>query len=175
MNEGFVVWLTGMSGAGKSTLSEALAPRWREKGLPVEILDGDAVRPILSAELGYTREHRDANVARIAWVAGLLAKHGVVVLVAAISPYRDARERARRDIGRFVEVHVHCTLDELSRRDVKGLYKRALAGEIAHFTGVSDPYEVPEHPDVVVDSAVDTVEGSVAKIEAVLREKGYVS
>lgn len=175
MNQGFVVWLTGMSGAGKSTLSEALAPRWKEMGLPVEILDGDAVRPILSSELGYTRQDRDTNVARIAWVAGLLAKHGAVVLVAAISPYRAAREKAREEIGRFVEVHVHCTLEELSRRDVKGLYKKALAGEIPHFTGVSDPYEAPDNPDVVVNSAVDTVEEGVARIEAVLLAKGYIA
>ncbi len=175
MKQGFVVWLTGMSGAGKSTLSEALAPRWREKGLAVEILDGDAVRPILSAELGYTREHRDANVARIAWVAGLLAKHGAVVLVAAISPYKAAREQARQDIGRFVEIHVHCTIEELARRDVKGLYKKALAGEIPPFTGVSDPYEAPDNPDVVVNSAVDSLEESIERIEADLTAKGYLA
>ncbi len=175
MKTGFVLWLTGLSGAGKSTLSEALAPRLRARGWNVEILDGDAVRPILSAGLGYTREDRDTNVARIAWVAELLARNGVAVLVAAISPYAEARARARASIERFAEVHVDCNLEELARRDVKGLYRKAMAGEIAHFTGVSDPYEPPSNPDVVVDSARDGVEESVDRIEAMLRRKGYIA
>lgn len=174
MKPGFVLWLTGLSGAGKSTLSEALAPRLRAAGWPVEVLDGDAVRPVLSAGLGYSREDRDTNVARIAWVAELLARNGVAVIVAAISPYAEARAKARSRIARFAEVHVHCTIDELARRDVKGLYRKALAGEIEHFTGVSDPYEAPEAPDAVVDSATDSVTEGVERIETMLRRIGFM-
>jgi adenylylsulfate kinase len=171
---GFVVWFTGLSGAGKSTLAEALAPRITERGRPVEILDGDVVRTNLSKGLGFSREDRDANIARIAFVAHLLARNGVAVLVAAISPFREARYAARRTIGEFVEVHVAPPLDECVRRDVKGLYKKALAGEIAQFTGVSDPYEAPLDPEVFLDTSVVTVESGVDRIVRVLRERGYL-
>jgi adenylylsulfate kinase len=171
---GFVVWFTGLSGAGKSTLAEALAPRIREGGRPVEILDGDVVRTNLSRGLGFSREDRDANIARIAFVAHLLARNGVGVLVAAISPFRQARDAARRTIGEFVEVHVAPPLEECVRRDVKGLYKKALAGEIPQFTGVSDPYEAPVEPEVLLDTSLVSVEGGVERIVRALREKGYL-
>src|SRR5438445_346516 len=140
---GAVVWFTGLSGAGKTTLADALAPELRAAGKKVELLDGDVVRTHLSKGLGFSREDRDTNIARIAFVAHLLARNGVYVLVSAISPIRSARDAARQTIGEFVEVHVAPPLETCIERDVKGLYKKAIAGEIAQFTGVSDPYEEP--------------------------------
>src|SRR5438270_6681752 len=154
---GFTLWFTGLSGAGKSTISEAIAPVLRERGRKVEILDGDVVRTNLSKGLGFSKEDRDTNIRRIGFVAHLLTRNGVTVIVSAISPYREVRDEVRAMIGRFIEVHVDCDMDELVRRDVKGLYKKALAGEIANFTGVSDPYEAPLHPEVRVDSAHESV------------------
>ena len=176
MNQGFTVWLTGLSGAGKSTLAERLAPELTARGCHVEVLDGDEVRTHLSKGLGFSREDRDINIGRISFVASLLVKHGAAVITAAISPYAQARAEARQRIGsaRFVEVYVRCSLDELVRRDVKGLYAKAIAGELKHFTGVSDPYEGPENPDVTVDSEVETVEESVWKILAQLERRGYL-
>jgi adenylyl-sulfate kinase len=166
--DGRVLWLTGLSGAGKSTIAERVAAELRRRGRLVEVLDGDAVRENLSKGLGFSKEDRDTNIRRIGYVAELLARNGVVVVVAAISPYRAVRDEVRARIDRFVEVHVHCSLDELVRRDVKGLYRRALAGEIPHFTGVSDPYEAPLDPEVVVDSGVESVEESVGRVLAAL-------
>jgi adenylylsulfate kinase len=171
---GFTVWFTGLSGAGKSTLSAALAEELRRRGRRVEVLDGDAVRATLSKGLGFTREDRETNVRRIAFVCHLLSRNGVVAISAAISPYRATREEARQLIGDFVEVYVRCPLPELIRRDVKGLYAKALRGEIPHFTGISDPYEEPEHPDVVVDTSVETVEESLGRILRHLELRGYV-
>jgi len=171
---GVTVWLTGLSGAGKSTIAERLHAEVTARRRAVEILDGDEVRTHLSAGLGFSRADRDANVARIAFVAKLLTLHGVVVITAAISPYAQARLAAREAIGNFVEVFVNCPLDELARRDVKGLYARALRGEIANFTGVSDPYEEPAAPDVIVNSATQTVEESVAAIVQHLERAGYL-
>ncbi|HEX7663159.1 MAG TPA: adenylyl-sulfate kinase [Polyangiaceae bacterium] len=173
---GAVVWLTGLSGAGKSTLSDALVPRLRAAGKKVELLDGDVVRTNLSVGLGFSREDRDRNVARIAFVAHLLARNGVVVVVAAISPFRGARDEARKLIGaQFVEVHVAPPLETCIERDVKGLYKKALAGEIAQFTGVSDPYEAPLSPEVKIDTSAVSVDAGVAKIEDHLRSLGVLS
>lgn len=174
MGRGFTVWLTGLSGSGKSTIAERLAHELRFLGLDPEVLDGDVVRQHLSKGLGFSREDRDTNILRIAFVAALLSRHGVPVISAAISPYADARQMARAQIEEFVEVHVACPLDELVHRDVKGLYKRALAGEVAHFTGVSDPYEEPERPEVTVHTDRETVEESVAKILAFIRARGYL-
>ena len=141
---GLCLWLTGLSGAGKSTVGHLVASRLREHGHKVELLDGDVVRRNLCADLGYTRDDRDANVRRIAFVADLLSRNGVIAIVAAISPYRDTREEARALMNsRFVEVWVRASVDECARRDVKGLYEKARHGEIEHFTGVSDPYEEP--------------------------------
>lgn len=171
---GFVVWLTGLSGAGKSTLADALVPGLRARGLPVELLDGDVVRTHLSKGLGFSREDRDINVDRIAFVAHLLARNGVAVVVAAISPYRRAREAARATIGDFVEVHVAPPLEACIARDVKGLYRRALAGEIPGFTGVSDPYEAPLAADVIIDTSTVDVPTGIERIEAKLVELGYL-
>lgn len=172
---GFTIWLTGLSGAGKSTISERLANELERLGRRTEILDGDVVRTHLSKGLGFLREDRDTNIARIAFVSSLLVRHGAAVIIAAISPFAQARQEARERIGDgFVEVYVRCDLDELVRRDVKGLYVKALRGEIPNFTGVSDPYEAPENPEVVVDTAVQSVEESVEAILAHLAERGFV-
>jgi adenylylsulfate kinase len=171
---GFTVWLTGLSGAGKSTIAERLEQALRARGRAVEVLDGDVVRTHLSKGLGFSREDRDTNILRIAFVASLLTRHHVAVITAAISPYAETRQQARAQIGAFVEVYVRCALDELIRRDVKGLYEKALRGEIAHFTGVSDPYEAPEHPEVIVDTDRERVEESVAKILAALEARNYL-
>jgi adenylyl-sulfate kinase len=163
---GFTLWFTGLSGAGKSTLAEALSARMKALDLAHEILDGDVVRTNLSKGLGFSKEDRDTNIRRIGFVANLLTRHGVPVITAAISPYKAIREECRAMIGpeRFVEVHVHAPLDTLVERDVKGLYKKAIAGEIQNFTGVSDPYEAPENPAVFVDSSIEKVEDSLEKI-----------
>ncbi len=176
MARGCTVWLTGLSGAGKTTIANRLEQLLRARGLGVEVLDGDVVRTHLSKGLGFSREDRDTNILRIAFVASLLTRHGVVAITAAISPYADTRRQAREAIGAdFVEVHVHSSLEELTRRDVKGLYARALRGEIKNFTGVSDPYEEPEHPEVRVDTEFETLEESVQKILAYLEGHGYLS
>jgi adenylyl-sulfate kinase len=170
MHKGFALWFTGMSGAGKSTIAERVYGAMREAGAKVEMLDGDVVRTHLSKGLGFSKEDRDINIRRIGFVAGLLAKHGVIAIVAAISPYRAVREEVRDTIGDFVEVHVDCPVEVLAARDVKGLYKRALAGEIANFTGISDPYEPPLGAEVTIDSSRESVEESVAKVWAKLEE-----
>lgn len=176
--KGFVVWLTGMSGAGKSTLSAPVVERLRALGRRVELLDGDVVRTHLSKGLGFGKEDRDLNVRRIGFVANLLARNGIVAVTAAISPYRAIRDEVRAlvtgDGGGFVEVHVHCPLEVLAARDVKGLYREALAGDIENFTGVSDPYEPPSKPEVVIDSSKQAVADSVDKILAALRRLGLI-
>ncbi|RYZ39146.1 MAG: adenylyl-sulfate kinase [Myxococcaceae bacterium] len=175
---GFILWFTGMSGAGKSTLSTEvlrhLAPVQR-----VELLDGDEIRTYLSRGLGFTREDREENVRRIGYVARMLAKHEVGVLTAAISPYRSSRDEVRALASQagiaFLEVYVQASLDALIARDVKGLYKKALAGEIPHFTGVSDPYEPPESPEVIVRSDAETVASGVERILDTLRDRGLLA
>jgi adenylylsulfate kinase len=171
---GLVIWLTGLSGAGKSTLARLLEEKLAATARRVETLDGDEVRENLSRGLGFSKEDRDTNVRRIGFVARLLARNAVVVLVAAITPYRQSRDDVRRSVEdegiRFVEVFVRCPLDTLVERDVKGLYLKALAGEIANFTGISDPYEEPLSPDVVVDSSTESVEQSAAKVLSLLEE-----
>jgi adenylyl-sulfate kinase len=174
VKEGVVLWFTGLSGAGKSTLAAAIAPKLRAHGRKLEILDGDVVRTHLSRGLGFSRQDRDINVARIAFVAHLLARNGVVVLVAAISPFRQMRDWARDLIGAFVEIHVAPPLEECIKRDVKGLYKKAMSGEIPHFTGISDPYEEPVSPEVRIDTRVTSVEEGAERVLAKLRELGYL-
>jgi adenylyl-sulfate kinase len=169
-----VIWFTGLSGAGKTTIADALVPALRTRGQRVEVLDGDVVRTHLSKGLGFSREDRDTNIARIAFVAHLLARNGVVVVVAAISPYRSTRDAARTVIetdARFVEVHVAPPLDTCIARDVKGLYKKAIAGEIATFTGISDPYEEPLAPEARIDTSLVTVNEAVDEILAVLASR----
>jgi adenylylsulfate kinase len=161
---GFVLWLTGLSGAGKSTVAAKLGPVLAERGHRVELLDGDEVRTNLCQELGFSRADRDTNIARIGYVAGKLAKHGVAVLVAAISPYQQARDQVRAQVENFVEVHVAAPVAICAERDVKGLYAKALAGEIQNFTGVSDPYEPPLEPEIVLHTEAQSVDESVHQI-----------
>src|SRR5947209_5250500 len=164
MNSGCTVWFTGMSGSGKSTVSNALAQRLREAGARVEVLDGDVVRTRLCKDLGFSRADREENIRRIGFVCELLSRNGVIAIVAAISPYRASREEVRSRVANFVEVYMRCPMEVLIQRDVKGLYKKALAGEITHFTGISDPYEPPVAPEVTIDSSNETPEQGVAKI-----------
>ena len=173
--QGFTVWFTGLSGSGKSTIAEMLFHEFQARGMKTEILDGDVVRQNLSKGLGFSKEDRDTNILRIGFVADLLTRNGVATICCPISPYKAARDAVREQIGTFVEVYVHATLDELSQnRDPKGLYKKALAGEIKGFTGVDDPYEVPEHPELVLDTMVETPEGSLRRTLSRLKELGYL-
>jgi adenylyl-sulfate kinase len=174
-HKGFTLWFTGMSGAGKSTLSEIILKRLKEAGARVELLDGDVVRTHLSKGLGFSKEDRDENIRRIGFVCELLSRNGVIAMVAAISPYRAVREEVRSRIPDFVEIHVHCPVEVLAERDVKGLYKKALAGEIANFTGVSDPYEAPLNPEITVDSSREPVQASAQKIWNKLEDLGLIS
>ncbi len=173
-DRGVTVWLTGLSGAGKSTITQGLVQQLTALGRRVEVLDGDVVRTNLSKGLGFSKEDRDTNIRRIGFVSKLLTRNGAVTIVAAISPYRDVRDEVRRDIVDFVEVYVHCPLDELVKRDVKGLYAKAIAGEIKNFTGVSDPYEEPLHPEVTVHTHRESVAESVSKVMAKLQAMGYL-
>ena len=172
---GFVLWLTGLSGAGKSTVAAKLAPALAERGHRVELLDGDEVRTNLCQGLGFSREDRDTNISRIGYVSGKLAKHGVAVLVAAISPYHEARDRVRATVDTFVEVHVAAPVRVCAERDVKGLYAKALSGEIKHFTGVSDPYEPPLDPEIVLHTEDQTVDESVHQVLAWLETNRLTS
>jgi adenylyl-sulfate kinase len=175
LSNGFTLWFTGLSGAGKTTLSQLVDQRLRERGLNTELLDGDVVRTTISKGLGFSREDRDENVRRIGYVCHWLSEaKGVVAIAAFISPYRSVRDELRERIGRFVEVYVECPIDALVERDVKGLYKKALAGEIKNFTGVSDPYEPPLDPEVVVRTSDQTPEQSAATILARLESLGYL-
>lgn len=179
-HKGFILWFTGLSGAGKSTLSQHIAATAlrREAGYKIEVLDGDEVRTHLSKGLGFSREDRDTNVRRIGFVARLLARNGVIAVTAAISPYAairdEVRAQAQADGIPFVEVYVSCPVEVLAQRDVKGLYKRALAGEIENFTGVSDPYEPPAHPEVTVRSDQESIEEGAARVLVYLRERRLV-
>lgn len=174
MDKGFTVWFTGLSGAGKTTLAERLVPTLRDRGHKVELLDGDVVRTNLSKGLGFSKEDRDTNIRRIGFVCELLARNGVVAIAAAISPYKEIRDEVRAKVVNFVEVYVECPIDVLAERDVKGLYKKAIAGEIKNFTGVSDPYEAPQNPEVAVNSSTQTVDESLDKILQRLKELGYI-
>ena len=174
MNTGFTIWFTGLSGSGKSTLSEVIEQHMKVLGRNVEVLDGDIVRTHLSKGLGFSREDRDTNIKRIGFVCNLLTRNGVICISAAIAPYRDARDWARKEIGNFVEVYVRCPLDVCRQRDVKGLYKLVDEGKIKNFTGVDDPYEEPLHPELIVETDKETVEESVARIFAKLTQLGYL-
>jgi adenylylsulfate kinase len=175
VRKGFTIWFTGLSGAGKSTISDELIRQLKERGVPnIEVLDGDVVRENLSKGLGFSKEDRDTNIKRIAFVCHLLTRNGVPTIAAAISPYRAIRDYARELIGNFVEVYVAAPLEVCIERDVKGLYKKALAGEIKEFTGVSDPYEAPLNPEVVCNTHEETVEESAGKIVDYLEREGYL-
>ena len=173
--KGFTVWFTGLSGSGKSTIAEMLYHEFQARGLKTEILDGDIVRQNLSKGLGFSKEDRDTNILRIGFVADLLTRNGVATICCPISPYKETRDANRALIGDFVEVYMHATLEELAEnRDPKGLYKKAMAGEIKGFTGVDDPYEVPENPELRVDMMVETPEESLQKVLTRLVELGYL-
>jgi len=174
LGKGVTLWLTGLSGSGKTTISEILEKILRDAGYKVEVLDGDVVRTNLSKGLGFSKEDRDINIKRIGFVCKLLTRNGVVAIAAAISPYREIRDYNRAEIGDFIEIYCSCPIDVLAERDVKGLYKKALAGEIKNFTGVSDPYEPPENPEVVIESDKESVEESVKKALDKMIELGYV-
>lgn len=173
--KGFTVWFTGLSGSGKSTIAEMLYHEFQARGMKTEILDGDVVRQNLSKGLGFSKEERDTNILRIGFVAQLLTRNGVATICCPISPYKETRDANRALIGDFVEIYVHATLEELaSNRDPKGLYKKALAGEIKGFTGVDDPYEVPENPELVLDTMVETPEDSLQRVLVCLKDLGYI-
>ncbi len=173
-HKGFTLWFTGLSGAGKTTIAERVEQVLRDQGLKVESLDGDVVRTNLSKGLGFSKEDRDTNIKRIGFVCKLLTRNGVIAIASAISPYREVRDFNRREIGNFVEVFVTCPLDVCIQRDVKGLYQKALAGEIKNYTGVSDPYEEPLNPEVIVETSRESIEESAAKVLNKLVELGYL-
>ena len=172
--KGCTIWMTGLSGAGKSTISEHLAPMLKEYTHRVEVLDGDIVRTNLSKGLGFSKEDRDTNIRRIGFVCHLLTRNDAIVVSAAISPYKNIRDENRKMIGEFFEVYVNASLEDCIERDVKGLYKKALAGEIKEFTGVSDPYEPPENPEVVCNTELESPEESARKIISKLEDLGYL-
>jgi adenylylsulfate kinase len=172
---GFCLWFTGLSGSGKTTITNVLVKELRSRGSRLEVLDGDIVRQNLSKGLGFSKEDRDTNIRRVAFVADLLSRNGVPVITAAISPYREIRDEARAKMdGRFIEAYVKASVEECERRDVKGLYAKARAGEIKEFTGISDPYEPPEHPELVIDTESQTPEESAAQILGYLEGLGLI-
>ncbi|MCU0518894.1 MAG: adenylyl-sulfate kinase [Oscillatoria sp. Prado101] len=172
---GVTVWFTGLSGAGKTTINKRLEEKLRWQGYRVEVLDGDVVRQNLTKGLGFSKEDRDENIRRIGFVAHLLTRNGVIVLVSAISPYREIRDEVKKRIGDFVEVYVNAPLEVCEGRDVKGLYKKARTGEIKHFTGIDDPYEPPLTPDVECHTDVESEDESLAKVWLHLFSAGYVA
>jgi len=172
---GFTIWFTGLPCSGKSTIADTVAEELR-KGMPnVERLDADIIRKHLWRELGYSKEDRDENIRRATYLAQLLTKNGVAVVTSFISPYLELREYARQEIGDFVEVYVKCPVEVCMQRDTRGMYKKALAGDIQNFTGVSDPYEEPLHPEVLIESDKEPLAQSVGRVMAKLKEFGYIS
>lgn len=173
-HRGFTLWFTGLSGAGKSTLAELIAKELRGRGLKAEVLDGDVVRTNLSKGLGFSKEDRDTNIRRIGFVCHLLSRNGVIAISAAISPYRSVRQEVREMVGDFVEVYAHCPLEVCAQRDVKGLYAKAMRGEIANFTGVTDPYEEPLSAEVSVRTDEESPEESLTKLLQYLETQNWI-
>jgi adenylylsulfate kinase len=173
-SKGFTVWFTGLSGSGKSTIAEMLFHEFKARDMNTEILDGDEVRKNLSKGLGFSKEDRDTNILRIGFVADLLTRNGVATVVSAISPYKDVRNECRDMIGDFVEVYVEASVEECARRDVKGLYEKAFAGEIKGFTGVDDPYEAPDKPEITIHTEQQSAEEGCKAIVMKLEELGYL-
>ena len=174
MRNSFTIWLTGKPSAGKTTAAQLLAERFREAGAKVEVLDGDAMRTHLCKDLGFTKEDRDENIRRIGFVCELLSSHGIIAIAACVSPYRAARAEVRARIPNFVEVYVECPVEVLVERDTKGLYKKALAGQVLHFTGISDPYEPPLDPEITIHSSKETPEQSVERIWETLTRRSLI-
>ena len=174
MSKGVTVWFTGLPCSGKTTIADKLGSILRDKGLKVERLDGDIVRKGLTRDLGFSKEDRDMNIERVTFVAKLLTRNDVIVLATFVSPYIQRRKETREEIGEYVEVYVKASLEECIRRDVKGMYKKALAGEIKNFTGIDDPYEAPPSPELVVDTDVESVDESVEKVLRYLEKNGYL-
>lgn len=174
IQRGVTVWLTGLSGAGKTTISRFIEQKLRTQGYKVELLDGDIVRQYLTKGLGFSKEDRDENIRRISFVAHLLTKNDVIVLVSVISPYRDLREEVRQSIGDFIEVYVNAPLKVCEQRDVKRLYQKVRSGEIKHFTGIDDPYEIPLHPEVECKTDIERIDESATKVLNKLEELGYI-
>ncbi len=172
---GVTVWFTGLSGAGKTTISQGVEKELRSLGYQLEVLDGDIVRQNLTKGLGFSKEDRDENIRRIGFVSHLLTRNGVIVLVSAIAPYREIREEVRHRIGDFVQVYVNAPLEVCEERDVKGLYKKARAGEIKNFTGIDDPYEAPLNPDIECSTQDESESESIAKVLQYLKDKGYIT
>lgn len=174
MERGFTLWFTGLSGSGKTTIGDILQQELSARGKRVELLDGDVVRTHLSKGLGFSREDRDTNILRIGWVCEVLSRNGVIAIATAISPYRETRDQVRERIMDFIEIHVATSLEECMRRDVKGLYAKAVAGEIKEFTGVSDPYEPPTNPEISLQTEGHTPEQSAAEVLGWLERHGYL-
>lgn len=172
--KGVTLWFTGLSGAGKTTISREVERELRSRNCPVEVLDGDVVRTHLSKGLGFSKEDRDINIRRIGFVASLLSRNGVIAITAAISPYRAIRDEVREMTENFIEIYVSASLEVCEQRDVKGLYAKARAGEIKSFTGIDDPYEPPLNPEIICDTAAETVAESTAKVLQKLEEWGYI-
>ena len=172
--KGVTVWFTGLPCSGKTTIADKLAPILRERGKNVERLDGDIVRKGLTRDLGFSKEDRDMNIERVTFVAKLLTRNNVIVLATFVSPYIDRRQKTREEIGNYIEVYVQASVEECIKRDVKGMYKKALLGEIKNFTGVDDPYEAPPTPEIIVDTDNETIEESVNKVQAYLEKQGYI-
>ncbi|MCK4318367.1 adenylyl-sulfate kinase [Candidatus Bathyarchaeota archaeon] len=174
MTRGVTIWFTGLPCSGKTTIADRVAEVLREKGHKVERLDGDIVRKGLTSDLGFSKEDRDENIKRVTFVAKLLTRNGVKVLATFVSPYIERRRKSREEIGEFMEVYVRCSVEECIRRDVKGMYRKALAGEITGFTGVDDPYEEPPNPELILDTDKETVEESVQKALEKMESLGYL-
>jgi len=172
--EGFTLWMTGLSGAGKTTIAKVLETRLKDRGARFERLDGDVVRESLTRDLGFSKEDRDKNIERVTFVAKLLSRNNVGVVCSFISPYQAQRDMVRQETTNFIEVFVHAPLEVCAERDVKGMYAKAFAGEIANFTGVSDPYEAPEHPDILIPTSEETPEESANRVIAYLEEHGLI-
>jgi adenylylsulfate kinase len=172
--KGFTLWFTGLPCSGKSAVADKVAENLKSHGLRVERLDGDIVRQSLTRDLGFSKEDRNENIRRVTFVAKLLTRNGVAVLTSFISPYRDIRAQARKEIGNFIEVYVKCSIEVCMQRDIKGMYKKALSGEIKEFTGVSDPYEEPLNPEIFLETDKETLEESTNKVLAKLAELGYL-
>lgn len=174
-NRGFTLWFTGLPSSGKSTLADAVAEELKKKGIPVERLDGDLFRQTISKDLGFSPKDIQINIERVSFIAGLLTKNGVAVLVSFVSPFREGREKARKEIGNFVEAYIKCPLEECIKKDPKGNYKKALAGEIKNFIGLDIPYEEPQNPEITVETNKEDIKKSSEKVIAALKKLSYLN